>query len=72
MGGFWIEPPEIDLLPSFPLDAKQLYILVKEGYVEYPILEEGEIEDKSKADGIARWVTVYLNFLSVYSLCLPR
>jgi hypothetical protein len=54
MGGFQIEPPDIDLLPSFPLDAKQLYILVKEGYIEYPRLEEDEIKDKSKSDGVAK------------------
>jgi hypothetical protein len=54
MGGFWVEPPEIDLLPSFPLDAKQLYILVKEEYIEYPYLDEEEIKDKSKSDGLAR------------------
>jgi hypothetical protein len=54
MGGFCIEPLETDLLPSFPLDAKQLYLLVKENYVEYPRLEEDEIKDKSKSDGLAR------------------
>ncbi|KAJ5512256.1 hypothetical protein N7463_001808 [Penicillium fimorum] len=58
MGGFWIEPPKIDLLPSFPLDAKQLYILVKEGYIDYPLLEEEEIKDKSKSDGLARLITI--------------
>jgi hypothetical protein len=53
MGGFLIEPPEI-YLPAFPLDAEQLYILVDGGYVEYPILEEEEIEDKSKSGGLAK------------------
>ncbi|KAJ5383003.1 hypothetical protein N7517_000914 [Penicillium concentricum] len=53
-----VKPPETDLLPSFPLDAKQLYILVKEGYVEYPILEEEEIKDKSKADGLSRLMAI--------------
>lgn len=32
MGGFLIEPPETDI-PSFPLDAEQLYVLVQHGYV---------------------------------------
>lgn len=54
MGGFWIKPPEIDDLPSFPLDAKQLHVLVKEGYIKYPHLEEEEIKDKSKSDGLTR------------------
>ncbi|KAJ5150679.1 uncharacterized protein N7500_010868 [Penicillium coprophilum] len=57
MGGFLVEPPEIDL-PSFPLDAEQLYTLVREGYVDYPILQEEEIEDKSKSGGLARLFTV--------------
>jgi hypothetical protein len=54
MGGFWIQPPETDDLPSFPLDAKQLHVLVKEGYIEYPHLKEEEIKDKSKSDGLTR------------------
>ncbi|CAG8901721.1 unnamed protein product [Penicillium egyptiacum] len=58
MGGFWIEPPEIDDLPSFPLDAKQLHVLVKEEYIEYPRLEEEEIKDKSKSDGLTRSITI--------------
>ena len=62
MGGFWIQPPEIDDLPSFPLDAKQLHVLVKEGYIEYPHLEVEEIKDKSKSDGLTRWVTGYLGY----------
>lgn len=54
MGGFLIKPPAMDSLPPFPMNAKQLCTLVKEGYVVYPILEEEEIKDKSKSDGLAR------------------
>lgn len=59
MGGFFIKPLENDL-PSFPLDAKQLYILVKDKYVEYPNLNEEEIEDRNKSGGLARSVQNYL------------
>lgn len=54
MGGFLIEPPGIDCLPSFPLNGKQLFILVKGGYVDYPSIKKEEIEDKSKSDRLAR------------------
>ncbi|KAI2707605.1 hypothetical protein CBS147332_6663 [Penicillium roqueforti] len=58
MGGFLIEPPEIDCLPSFPLNGKQLFILVKGGYVDYPSIKKEEIEDKSKSDRLARLITI--------------
>jgi hypothetical protein len=63
MGGFLIKPLENDL-PSFPLNAKQLYILVKENYLEYPDLKEEEIEDRNKSGGLARSVHSYLTSLS--------
>jgi len=57
MGGFFIQPLENDL-PSFPLDAKQLYILVKDKYLDYPNLKEEEIEDRNKSGGLARLFTI--------------
>jgi hypothetical protein len=63
MGGFLIKPLEADL-PSFPLDAKQLYILVKDKYLEYPNLNEEEIEDRNKSGKLARSVHGYLTSLS--------
>ncbi|CAG8089881.1 unnamed protein product [Penicillium salamii] len=53
MGGFLLDHPG-DEVPSFPVDAKQLCALVKDGYVVYPALEEEEIEDKSKSGGLAK------------------
>jgi hypothetical protein len=72
MGGFFVKPPDDDL-PSFPLDAKQLYTLVKDEYLVFPNLEEEEIEDRNKSGGLARLVQDYLtSYLPLYILYLPR
>jgi hypothetical protein len=52
MGGFVIQAP--DLKYEIPLDAEQLFFLVKHKYVEYPRLRKEDIDDKNKADGLAR------------------
>ncbi|KAJ5219726.1 hypothetical protein N7468_008930 [Penicillium chermesinum] len=57
MGGFLVEPPDVDEYPSFPIDAEQLFHLIKEDIVEYPAITEDEIEDKSKSDGLSRSVS---------------
>ncbi|KAJ5319457.1 uncharacterized protein N7506_012161 [Penicillium brevicompactum] len=57
MGGFLITYPGEDM-PSFPVDAKQLCSLVKDGYLPYPELDEDEIEDKSKSSGLAKLFTI--------------
>jgi hypothetical protein len=56
MGGFLIQAPES---PELPLDAEQLYYLVTKKFTEYPNIDKEEVEDKNKADGLARYV---LNF----------
>jgi hypothetical protein len=57
MGGFLVQAPEST---EFPLDAEQLYYLVIKKFIEYPEIDKEEIEDKNKADGLARYA---LNFL---------
>jgi hypothetical protein len=52
MGGFVLDAP--DLLLPIPLDAEQVFYLVKEGHIDYPAIDKKEIEDKNKADGLAR------------------
>ena len=52
MGGFVLEAS--DLSSSIPLDAEQVFYLVEKKYIDYPKLNKDEIEDKSKADGLAR------------------
>lgn len=52
MGGFVLEAS--DLSYPIPLDAEQVYYLVKNGYIDYPALGKYEINDKNKSDGLAR------------------
>jgi hypothetical protein len=52
MGGYMLEAPGC---PLIPLDSDQVLYLISNGYLEYPDTEEGDIADKSKADGIARY-----------------
>lgn len=43
-----------DLKSPIPLDAAQLLYLVQKEYVDYPALTKEDINDKNKADGLAR------------------
>jgi hypothetical protein len=52
MGGFLLEAE--DLVNPIPVDAEQLHFLVRNGYLDYPELPKEEIDDKNKADGLAR------------------
>lgn len=54
MGGFLLQTS--DCRP-FPLDAKQLHYMVSHGYLKYPELAKAAIDDKDKADGVARYAT---------------
>ena len=51
MGGFLLQTT--DEVP-FPIDAKQLYYLLANDYLEYPSIDLVEIDDKNKTDGFAR------------------
>lgn len=53
MGGFVLETVN---WPAFPLDAEQFLYLVTKRYIEYPSVDKADIDDKNKADGIARLV----------------
>ena len=55
MGGFVLHTR--DQLP-FPLDAKQLHYLVSKQYLQLPELNHRVIEDKNKADGLLRAITL--------------
>jgi hypothetical protein len=52
MGGFVLQAS--DLSRPIPLDAEQLFYLVKRKHVDYPTLSEEGIDDKNKVDGLAR------------------
>ena len=56
MGGFVLQAE--DEPRPFPLDAAQLHYLVERDYVDYPHLTEDDIEDKNKADVLARAITL--------------
>lgn len=54
MGGFLLRSPDF---PPFLVDAKQLYYLISLDYLEYPKLDKAIIDDRNKADGLARYAT---------------
>jgi hypothetical protein len=56
MGGFILH--STDWVP-FPVDAKQLLYLIREGYVKFPEIKRARISDKNKVDGILRVITVF-------------
>ena len=55
MGGFRLCTRDF---VSFPLDARQVHYLVTNGHMDLPTLNERVIEDKNKADGLLRAITL--------------
>ena len=55
MGGFRLRTKDFAL---FPLDAEQVYYLVSHGYMDIPTLDERLYEEKNKADGLLRAITL--------------
>ena len=60
-GGFLLRAVDYD--DPFPVDAEQLYFLVSEGYVDCPTIDEADIDDKNKRDGLARLLKVLQAFI---------
>lgn len=58
MGGFLLKVTQGDKEIVFPINSKQLLYLINKGYLEYPQLRRDEIQDKNKADGLARLITI--------------
>jgi hypothetical protein len=56
MGGFLLKARHGDNELSFPINAKQLLYLVGKGHLDLPSLDKADIEDKSKADKLSRFV----------------
>ena len=54
MGGFVLITS--DLHDPIPLDSTQLLYLVQHKHVVYPKILTADISDKSKADGLARYI----------------
>jgi hypothetical protein len=63
MGGFVLKIKQGSKEITFPVNSKQLFYLINKGYLEYPQLREEDIQDKNKADSLARFVTIdFTNF----------
>lgn len=54
-GGFILQTPD---MPSFPVDTRALQYLIKEKYLELPVIKKDAILDRSKADKFAKAVAV--------------
>lgn len=55
MGGFHLRSPDY---PPFPINSRQLHYLVEREYVRYPQIEENQIRDRNKVDGVLRLITL--------------
>ncbi|KAF2843515.1 hypothetical protein M501DRAFT_925039 [Patellaria atrata CBS 101060] len=56
MGGVFLQPRD---WKSFPVDAKQIHYLIERGYLTCLPINEAMIDDKNKADGLARFITTF-------------
>lgn len=55
MGGFVLHSAD---QPPFPLEAQALLYLVAKGHIKLPELDHREIQEKNKADGMLRFITL--------------
>ncbi|KAI9798873.1 MAG: hypothetical protein M1833_004376 [Piccolia ochrophora] len=60
MGGVHLQfrDREASREPSFPVDCSQLLYLTSQGHISVPDISDGDIEDRNKSDGLARFITV--------------
>jgi len=54
MGGFVLSANGLER--PIPLNAEQLFYLIKKSYVDYPKISDDELKDRNKSDGLARSV----------------
>lgn len=57
MGGFLLQTE--DLERPIALNAEQLFYLIEMGHIEYPAIAKEDINDRNKADGLARLVKAH-------------
>ena len=55
MGGFHLRSPDY---PPFPINSRQLHYLIEQNHVCYPQIEEDQIRDRNKVDGVLRLITL--------------
>ncbi|KAL8387820.1 hypothetical protein RB595_009652 [Gaeumannomyces hyphopodioides] len=60
MGGFHLRAP--DLPREFPINAEQLFYLVKHGHLDFPVLTREDIGRRSRVDGLSKIITVWQAF----------
>lgn len=53
MGGFLLSAKDFD--EPFPVNAAELFYLVSNDFVSYPLIRKAEIDDKNKSGGLARY-----------------
>ncbi|KAF2245148.1 hypothetical protein BU26DRAFT_533233 [Trematosphaeria pertusa] len=69
MGGIHLQFPNTK---SFPVNGKQLHFLVTNGYIVYPRISAEDIDDKNKANGLARTIcTIQILWFTLSTLSRP-
>jgi hypothetical protein len=56
MGGFLLEAPGLE--HQIPVDAEQLFYLVKHRFVACPNVSKKDLDDRDKSDGLSRYVYI--------------
>ena len=67
MGGLHLQTPDHG---SFPINSQQLHYLMKKGYVDVPRIQEEQIRDKDKVDGMLRFITLVQTMAFIVNLIL--
>jgi hypothetical protein len=52
MGGFYLSSP--DYPHGFPVNAEQLFYLIKHGHVDFPEMTAAQIKERSTMDTLAK------------------
>ncbi|KAL8357040.1 hypothetical protein RB598_002052 [Gaeumannomyces tritici] len=60
MGGFHLRAR--DFPDGFPINAEQLFYLVKHGHLDFPVLTKEEIGRRSRVDDLSKVITVWQAF----------
>ncbi|KAL0931223.1 uncharacterized protein CTRU02_213958 [Colletotrichum truncatum] len=57
MGGIHLKSP--DYPEGFPINAEQLFYLVKHGFVEFPDMDSMDIKERNSVDTLSRFITLW-------------
>ena len=67
MGGLQLRSPDY---PPFPINSEQLHYLISKRYVAYPQIEESQIRDRNKVDGMLRFITLVQTMFFIVNVIL--